>query len=371
MHLNNPIPIYHTYIHPSAKESVSQTLETTLLSEGKKVKEFEGQLTEKLGIINPVAVNSGTSALHLAMVLAGIKEGDEVICPAQTFVASALVIVQQGAKPVFADINYHTGSIDPEAIRQKITSRTKAIVAVHWGGMPCDMDEIQAIADEYNLIVIEDAAHAPGTTYKGRPIGSVSDFTCFSFQAIKHITTGDGGAVACKSPEKAKEAFTRRWFGIDRSSATPSILGERQYDIDLLGFKYHLNDYAAALGLSNLTDIQERLAWLRQSAAYYRQQLQGVAGIELWDSPADRESAWWLFGMHVEKRIEFIKALADRGITASVVHQGIDHNSIFGALDESLVNQRRFDATQIHIPLHAGLTEEKINYIIESIKKGW
>lgn len=371
MNFTHPIPIFHTYIHPSSKKLVNDALETTLLSEGSKTKEFERQLSVTLGIKNPVAVNSGTSALHLAVVLAGIGPGDEVICPAQTFVASALVIIQQGAKPVFADINYNTGNIEPESIKQKISEQTKAIIAVHWGGLPCDMDEIHAIAKEHNLIVIEDAAHAPGATYRGRHIGSISDFTCFSFQAIKHVTTGDGGAIACGNSNKANEAFTRRWFGIDRANATPSPLGERKYDISLLGYKYHLNDYSASLGLANLSNISERLLWLRKTAAFYRDQLRNVPGIRLWDCPNDRESAWWLFGMHVEERNKFIEAMGAQGITASVVHQGIDHNSIFGGLDESLVMQRKFDKSQIHIPLHSGINEEEINYITDSIKKGW
>ena len=365
------IPIHFTYLHPSAKNLVGNVIETTWLSEGSKVANFENQLFQKLGIINPVAVNSGTSALHLAMVLAGIKEGDEVICPAQTFVASSLVIIQQGAKPVFADIKYNTGNIDPESIRQKITQKTKAILAVHWGGMPCDMDEIHQIAKLHNLTVIEDAAHAPGATYKRNFIGSISDYTCFSFQAIKHITTGDGGAIACKSEEKRREAVIKRWFGIDRENSKPSILGERQYDINSLGFKYHLNDYGAALGLSNISNISERLLWLREKAKYYRQELQNIPGIVLWDCSEDRESAWWLFGFHVENRNSFIQAMADRGIVTSVVHQGIDTNSIFGRKDETLINQRRFDLSQIHIPLHNGLSEEQIMYIMESIKKGW
>jgi perosamine synthetase len=365
------IPVYTTYIHSSATEIVSKTINSTYISEGKQVKLFEEELSQKLGIINPVAVNSGTTALHLAMILAGIKEGDEVICPAQTFVASALVIIQQGAKPVFADIKYETGNIDPDSIREKVTERTKAILCVHWAGMPCDMDEILAIAKEYKLEVIEDAAHAIGATYKGRFVGAISDYTCFSFQAIKHLTTGDGGAIACLSKEKTQEAFTRRWFGIDRANAAPSVLGERQYNIAMLGFKYHLNDYAAALGLANITNINERLKWLRKQAAFYREQLNDLPGIRLWDAPADRESAWWLFGMHVEKRIDFIKALADRNITASVVHQRIDRNSIFGGLRKDLVHQKKFDETQIHIPLHSAIGEEEAHYIVESIKKGW
>jgi perosamine synthetase len=365
------IPVYTTYIHPSAKDLVNQTLETTFISEGRKVKEFEDCLNQKLGIVNPIALNSGTAALHMAMVLAGIRQGDEVIVPAQTFVATALVVVQEDAVPVFADINYRTGNIDPQSVRKKITEKTKAIVPVHWGGMPCDMDEILAIAKEYHLTVIEDAAHAPGASYKGRMIGSMSDYTCFSFQAIKHITTGDGGAVACLDNEKAREAFTRRWFGIDRACSRPSVLGERQYDIQSLGFKYHLNDYGAALGLANLSDFKERLQRLRDIAKYYYQELEEVPGIQLWDQPADRESAWWLFGLHVENRLDFIKAMADRGITASVVHQRIDRNSIFGGIKEDLVNQQQFNETQVHIPLHSGITMELAQHIVASIKKGW
>jgi perosamine synthetase len=279
--------------------------------------------------------------------------------------------LQQGAIPVFADINYHTGNIDPQSIRQKITDKTKAIIPVHWGGMPCDMDEIRLIAREHNLIIIEDAAHAPGATYRGRPVGSISDYTCFSFQAIKHITTGDGGAISCLDNEKAKEAVTRRWFGIDRADAQPSLLGERQYSITALGFKYHLNDYGAALGLANLSDFPQRLQRLRKIARYYREELKSVPGIELWDCPPDRESAWWLFGVHVKGRLDFIKALAGRGVAASVVHQRIDRNAIFNGIREDLVNQKKFDETQVHIPLHSGIGETEAQYIVDCIKKGW
>ena len=365
------IPVYTTYIHPSAAESVASVLQSTYISEGKKVVEFEARLSTSMGMVNPVALNSGTSALHLAMVLAEIGPGDEVILPAQTFVASALVIIQQGAKPVFADIIYETGNIDPESIRQKITPRTKAIMPVHWAGMPCDMDEIHAIAKENKLIVIEDAAHALGATYKGKFVGSISEYTYFSFQAIKHVTTGDGGAITCLDPGKAKEAFTRRWFGIDRANAAPSILGERQYNISALGFKYHLNDYGAALGLANLSDFEERLNWLRKTAELYRNALSSIGGIQLWNCPVDRQSAWWLFGMHVERRMDFIKALASRGVTASVVHQRIDRNSVFGGLDSSLVNQEKFDLSQVHIPLHSGMNDEHAGQVMDAVIKGW
>jgi len=365
------IPIHTTYIDPSAEAEVNKVLKTTYLSEGKNTLRFEKQLEKEVGFINPVAVNSGTTALHLALVLAGIKTGDEVIIPAQTFVATGLVVIQQGAKPVFADINYNTGNIDPASIRQKITQKTRAIIPVHWGGMPCDMDEITSIAKEFNLIVIEDAAHALGAKYKNKSIGSISDYTCFSFQSIKHVTTGDGGAIACKDQKKYSEALTRRWFGIDRAKAKTSYLGERQYDIEFLGFKYHLNDYAAALGLANLKNFNERAKQLSSRASFYRESFKNVPGLSLWLCPDDRESSWWLFGMHAENRNDFIRAMAKKNITASVVHQRIDRNSIFGGLDHSLDNQKLFDKTQVHIPLHCGLKDDDVHYIIETIKQGW
>lgn len=365
------IPIFNTYIHPSAYKKVKSTLDSTFLSEGMLVREFENNLIIEFGLNNLVALNSGTSSLHLALVLAGIKPGDEIICPAQTFVATALVVLHERALPVFADIQYHTGNIDPGSIEIKITDKTKAIMAVHWGGYPCDMDEINKIAKKNDLMVIEDAAHALGATYKGNPIGTISDFTCFSFQAIKHLTTGDGGALCCKNELDINNAHIRRWFGIDRLNSQVSILGERAYDIKLAGYKYHMNDYAAALGLANLKGLKERIQRRRKIAKLYREKLNSVPGIQLFEYKFDRESAFWIFGFHVERREDFIQAMQRRGITASVVHQRIDHNSCFGGIRKDLINQAKFNETQINIPIHDGLTDNDVGYIIDSIQKGW
>ncbi len=369
--LKKPITFFNTYIDPSATLIVNSVLDSTFLSEGKLVKEFESRLSEELGLVNPIAVNSGTSALHLALVLAGVKKGDEVICPAQTFVATALVIAQEKAVPVFADIQYETGNIDPKSVAEKITSKTKAIIVVHWGGYPVDMDEIHQLAKKHNLVVIEDAAHAIGATYKNKPIGSISDFTCFSFQAIKHITTGDGGAVCVKDSDLAKEALVRRWFGINREQSTMSSLGERDYNIEKIGYKYHLNDYAAALGLANLTNFKERLSRRRMIAKKYREVLTTIQGVTLFREDSDRESAYWVFGFHVERRDLFILALKNSGIPTSVIHRGIDRNSVFGGTRKDLINQRKFDETQIHIPIHDALTDEDVEHIISTIQKGW
>lgn len=365
------IPVFNTYVHPEATGAIASVLESTFLSEGQTVKDFESELEKELGLQHCVTVNSGTSALHLALVLAGIGENDEVILPAQTFVATGLVVLQQKAKVVFADIDVRTGNISVESIREKITPRTKAIIPVHWGGYPCDMDEISALARKNNLVVVEDAAHALGATYKGKRVGSLSDYTCFSFQAIKHLTTGDGGAISSKDPGIQQQATTLKWFGIDRNQALPTELGERDYNIDSLGFKYHLNNYAAALGLANLKGFGERMAARRRIATFYDKELASVPGISLLNYKDDRQSAYWLYPLHVENRLNFIRKLKEHGITASVVHQRIDRNRIFGGIQKDLVNQARFDDRQIHIPIHDAVDKEKADHIVRTIKNGW
>lgn len=362
---------FHTHISSLSIELVTAVLKSGWLSEGQVVKDFEDALSSRLSLTNPVAVNSGTSALHLALSLCGTGPGDEVILPAQTFVATGLVVLMQGAVPVFADIDPLTGNLSPTSIAERITSRTKAVIPVHWGGYPCDLDEINLIAEKHGLAVIEDAAHALGATYRQRPIGSVSRFTAFSFQAIKHLTTGDGGALCCIDDKDAKAALVRRWFGIDRASSKPSILGERIYDIERVGYKYHLNDLAAAVGLGNLNDFTERLRRRQQIGAYYREQLRQVAGVRLLRCEADRTHAYWLFTFLVEKREDFIRRLAERNIPASVVHLRIDRNSVFGGLRDDLPGQGEFNERQIAIPSHEGLNDEQVQMVCEIIGEGW
>ena len=365
------IHFFNTHIAASAFEKVKGVLASTFLSEGKIVGDFERALTKQCGIINPVALNSGTAALHLALVTAGIGNGDEVILPAQTFIASGLAILMAGATPVFADIQYETGNIDPEDVLKKITAKTKAIMPVHWGGYPCDMDELQTIATNHNLLIIEDAAHAIGATYKEKFIGAISDMTCFSFQAIKHLTTGDGGALACKDAAHFEKAMSLRWFGIDRKKSSVGLLGERDYNVTGVGYKYHLNDYAAALGQANLETLTANLTRRRALAAYYNAELKDVAGINLFEYKNDRESAYWLYGFHVENREAFILKLKEKDIPASIVHAGIDRNDVFKNAESELPVQRHFDETQIHIPVHNDISDEQAEHIVHTIKTGW
>lgn len=362
---------FYTHIAPDAVEDVNRVLGTTFISAGKIAEQFEKELERVLKLQNVITVNSGTSALHLGLDIAGIREGDEVIIPAQTFIATGLSVLMQKAVPVFADIQSETGNIDPKSIEDKITSRTKAIIPVHWGGYPCDMDEINAIAAKHNLKVIEDAAHALGAVYKGKPVGTISDFTAFSFQAIKHLTTGDGGALCSQSTSDFVNAKKKRWFGIDRENSKPSILGEREYDVSESGYKYHLNDYAAALGLANLHDLPGILARHRNIANIYSENLSDIPGLTLLKYKSDRQSSYWIFTFLVEKREDFIRKLASDGIPASVVHLRIDKNSVFGGIRRDLVNQEKFNELQVSLPVHSGLNNDDIIHILKTIKSGW
>lgn len=362
---------FHTNVSEQAVELAVETLRSGFLSEGKRVRQFEQELTRRLSLPNPVAVNSGTSALHLALEVAGVARGDEVILPPQTFVASGLAVLMCGATPVFADIQRGTGAIDPKSIRAHVTPRTKAIMPVHWGGAPCDMDEINEIAREHGLAVVEDAAHALGATYKGRPVGTLSRFTAFSFQAIKHLTTGDGGLVCCLDERDLRELRRRRWFGIDRERDQPSILGERVYDLDVVGYKYHLNDLAAAVGLGNLASLEATIARHREIARRFTDGLRNLPGVRLLDEQVDRESSHWIFTVLVERREDFVLALKARGVPASVVHQRIDRNRLLGGLRNDLPAMDFFDREQIALPVHGGLSDNDVETVIAAVRKGW
>lgn len=338
---------------------------------GPEVKELEERLAALVGARHCVTVASGTEALLIALMALGIKPGDEVITPPFTFVATAEVIVLVGATPVFVDVEPDTCNLDPRLVERAITPRTRAIMPVHWAGYPCEMDELAALADRHGLWIVEDAAHALGATYRGRPIGALSRFTCFSFQAIKHVTTGDGGALCCAEPADLEAALRRRWFGIDRANSKPSLLGERVYDLEEVGYKYHLNDLGAALGLGNLEAHAARLARRQAIGAFYRSQLADLPGLCLPTLAPDRSHAYWLFPVLVERREDFIRKLKAQDIPTSVVHLSIDRYAVFGGLRDDLPGQAFYNARQVSLPIHAGLTDQDLERVVSAIKSGW
>jgi perosamine synthetase len=315
-------------------------------------------------LANAVCVNSGTAALELALMALGIEHA-EVILPAQTFVATAVAILRTNNRPIFADIDPRTGNLSVASVEEKMTNDTRAIIGVHWAGMPCDMAELNHLALRRNLRLIFDAAHALGATYRDRSVGAAhyQDAACFSFQAIKHLTTGDGGAVSGISDDVVGRARRLRWFGISKQSPV-GALGEREYELLEYGDKFHMNDVAAAIGLGNLVGLEDRLERRHAIARAYRNSLSELCLLE----KPDRKSADWLFPILVERRSDFVRAMKERKVPVSVVHQRIDRR--LGWLRE-LPGQAEFDAKQIHLPIHQNLTDADVAQVIEAVRLGW
>jgi len=350
---------------------VNKILKEGRVSAGQIVEDFENLISKKMDIKYPVTTNSGTSGLHLCLCMLRLKKYDEVILPAQTFLASAMSIKMVDAKPVFADIDYETGNISIKSIEKKITSKTKAIMPVHYAGNPCNLKDINKIAKDHKLKVIEDAAHAFGAEYNNKPIGNFSDFTVFSFQAIKNITTGDGGLISTKIKKNFLEIQKKRWFGIDRKKSKISFLGERIFNLEEIGYKYHMNDIAAAIGIGNLMNYKKTLNKKRNIAKYYCNKLKNIDGIKFLKIEKNSKSAYWLFPILVKDRKNFIKKLRSHNIPISVVHTGIDKFSIFGGIQKKLIHQRKFDKNQVSLPIHSSMKQRDLKKIYDVIASGW
>jgi dTDP-4-amino-4,6-dideoxygalactose transaminase len=345
-------------------------LSSRWIGQGPKVERFENEFLQRFCDQNPgIAVGSGTDALHLAYLLAGLEPGDEVISPVFTCTATNIPLLYIGAKVVFADIDPKTMNIDVSHVAKLITRRTKAIICVHYAGLPCDMDELQQIADKYGIPIIEDAAHAVGATYKGKSIGSISDFTMFSFQAIKHITTGDGGLLTFKNLSLLEKSKRLRWFGIDRSAKQMGIWENDIYDI---GYKYQMTDLGAALGLASLGEFDNTLSLRRQLFSRYVSRLEGVKGFSIIGNDlTDREHAAWLFTALVDRRRALQAKLLENGIESNQVHYRNDRYSIFGGRNSSLPHMDLVEDSYLVLPLHTSMTVEDVDRVCSVIKSGW
>jgi dTDP-4-amino-4,6-dideoxygalactose transaminase len=274
-----------------------------------------------------------------------------------------------GAKIVFADVDPETLNIDVNHVRQLVNERTKAIVCVHYAGLPCDMDELIAIAKEYNIPLIDDAAHALGATYKGQKIGEMTDFSMFSFQAIKHITTGDGGMLTIKNKDLVEKAKRIRWFGIDRSAKQ---MGHWENDIYEVGYKYQMNDISAALGIAALAEFDATLKYRKLLFAEYTKQLAGIEGLHLIGTGVtDREHAAWLCTVIVENRTAFMKKLRSNKIESSQVHYRNDRYTIFGGRRSDLPNMDSVEEKYLVLPLHHKMTLQDVAFIGQVAKSGW
>ena len=364
------IVLCHPHMPAHAIDEVTDTLRSRWIGQGPKVERFEKQFSEKFAAgQTAIAVGSGTDALHLAYILADISDGDEVVVPVFTCTATNIPLLYQRAKVVFADVQRTTLNIDVEHVRRLVNERTKAIVCVPYGGLPCDMDELSAIGKEFGIPVIDDAAHAVGATYKGKPIACLSEFTMFSFQAIKHITTGDGGMLIMRDGSLAEKAKRVRWFGIDRSAKQ---LGIWENDITEIGYKYQMTDIAAAMGLAALEEFPKTIHLRKQLLAAYEAGLAGIPGISLMGAGyKDREHAAWLCTVLVEDRVKFQKKLREHQIESNQMHYRNDRYSIFGGRRSDLPNMDAVEDKYLVLPLHTKMTLGDVERVCSVIKSGW
>lgn len=374
---NRFIPFSRPWIDDTEIEAVSQVLASKWISTGTRTREFERAFAEYLGVKHAIAVSSCTAALHLSLVVAGVGSGDEVITTPYTFTATAEAVRYVGAKPVFVDIQPGTLNIDVTQIEQAITRRTKAILPVHFAGLPCDMDALQAICRNHNLTLIDDAAHAIPTEYKGQYIGNIGDLSAFSFYANKNLTTGEGGMITTNNDAFAKPLRTMRLHGIDKDAwARQSQRDIWRYDIATEGYKYNMTDIQAAMGLCQLMKLNKQHERRRDLVQIYQKELAHFPQISTPVAPDNPKGhSWHLYIIQLPpgEREGFIGALREANIECSVhyipLHLFEFYQEQYGyRIGDFPCAEAAFERV-VSLPLHPGLTEEEIHIVIDEIGK--
>lgn len=353
------IPLFKVFMSPTVVEPLREVLYSGYVTQGPKVEEFEAKLAQFIKNPYLATVNSGTSALHMALDLAGVGPDDEVITTPMTCTATNWPILAHRAKIVWADIDPRTANIEPASIDARITAKTKAIMVVDWGGYPCDIDAIRKIAK--GIPIIEDAAHAFGAKYKGRMVGQSADFTCFSFQAIKHLTTIDGGALITKRKKDYEKAVLLRYFGIDRKKRSKDYRIEK--DVYNWGYKFHMNDINATIGLENFKHTNEILRKHRENAAFYNETLKGLKRITLLNEKKDYLSSYWLYTMKVDNVSVFTDYMKARNIMASQVHRRNDTHPVTAPFKIALPGVDEFSKHMVCIPVGWWVGDKEREYI--------
>lgn len=368
------IPYGRQSISEEDIQAVVDVLRSDYLTTGPKVAEFENIVANYVGAKYAVAVSNGTVALHIACLAAGIQPGDEVIVSPITFAASANCVLYCGGKPVFADIKPDTYNIDPEDIERKITSKTKAIIAVHYTGQPCEMDEITAIAEKHNLVVIEDGAQVISGEYKGKKIGSISDMTTFSFHPVKPVTTGEGGMVTTNNEELYQRLKLFHTHGITREeSLLTHNEGPWYYEQLELGYNYRITDIQCALGISQMKRLDRFAAHRRKLAHRYDEAFAGCKDIITPYQHPDCLSSYHLYMIQVpaEHRREIFENLRNKGIGVNVHYipvYKLPYYQQHGYQGTCCPNAEAFYAKAITLPLYADMTEEQVDYVVECVK---
>lgn len=367
------IPYGRQTIEEDDIQAVVDVLRSDYLTTGPKIAEFEKMVADYVGAKYAVAISNGTSALHAACFAAGIQPGDEVITTPLTFAASANCVLYCGGTPVFADVDPKTYNIDPEDIRRKITDKTKAIIAVHLAGQPCDMDEIHKIAKEHDLLVIEDGAHALGSVYKGKKVGTLSDMTTFSFHPVKPITTGEGGMIVTDNEQFYQKMMLFRSHGITREENLMTRNdGPWFYQQLDLGYNYRITDIQCALGCSQMKKLDRFLARRKQIVARYNEAFADCENIITPYQLPETESGWHLYIVQVKNcdRRKVFEALREQGIAVNVHYIPVYMHPYYqehGYKDVHCKNAEEIYSHIITLPLYPALTEEQQKFVIEKV----
>lgn len=375
---NSFIPFHKPYLSEDEIHEVVDTLRSGWWTTGPKAKKFENNFNSYIGSKFSVAANSWTAAAHLALEAIGLKKGDEVIIPAMTFTATAEIICYFDAVPIIVDVQPDTFNIDPQKIDEAITSKTKAIIPVHYGGQPCDMDEIIEIAKRHNLKVIEDAAHAIPASYKSRKIGTISDVTCFSFYATKTLATGEGGMLCTDNEEIAKRSSIMRLHGIN-SDAWKRYTAEGSwfYEVIAPGYKYNFTDIQAALGIAQLKKVDYLWQCRKNINDFYDQNFKDNELVKLYLIKGDRVSSYHLYPilLDIENmtiiRSQFMEELKRIGIGSSVhfipLYLHPYYRDTFNLSPKYFPMSEAIYPRLVTLPIWPGMSNEHLNRVVDGV----
>lgn len=360
-------------------EEVIDSIKSNWLSKGPKTVKFEENFAKYVGSKFAVGLNSCTAGLHLALKALDIGEGDEVITTPYTFAATVNTIIHVGATPILVDIDLKTMNIDVSKIEEKITSKTKAIIPVHFAGYPCEMNELKLLADQYKLYIIEDAAHAVHTQYKGKMVGSISDITCFSFYATKNLVTGEGGMITTNNEEIANRIRILSLHGMSKNAWNRySDKGSWYYEIEEAGFKYNMTDIQAAFGLVQLNKIEDIQQKRTDIAQKYNKAFLSERGLQIPFDSSENRHAWHLYVLRIDSnefvidRDTFIEKLNKQGIGTSVHFIPIPMHPYYKNLGykiEEYPNAFYAFSQAISLPLYPKMSSEDIDYVIQKVKE--
>ncbi len=361
------IPLFKVFMDPAAPQAVEEVLASGYIGQGPKVEEFEGVLRDHFGSPWVNTLNSATSGLQLAVhMVKDLKPDGEILTTPLTCTATNFAILAEGVEIRWVDVDPNTGNMDMGDLARKISRYTLAIMVVHWGGYPCDLDRIEDIAN--GVSVIEDCAHAWGARYKDRLIGTHGNTAVFSFQAIKHLTTGDGGCVVLPNEAHYQRAKLLRWYGLDRTSGGDFRC---QQNIGEWGFKFHMNDIAAAIGLANYPGAAGRVEAHQANGLYYNSALANIPGLTLMESKPDRQSSFWVYTVRVQNRDGFVRKMAEKGVATSQVHARNDLHDCVREFRCELPGLDLLSKEMICLPCGWWVTPEDREYVVDCIKGGW